>query len=419
MADAAGLLTTTVNLYAKEFFGYVHQFLQWGQEFFYVGLVITVVWLCLWNAFDKHGFQEAMPNFLKEFFVIALFYTIMLNAQVWLGSIVDTSSYMGKFLTKSAVDPSSIMSQGLAIAGKIAIIADNTSILTQFFGVLILFAAYALVFFAFATVALELSLVLILNYLLIGMSGFLLAFAVFPFTRSIARKTLDLVIANSIKLLVIYVVVAAGTSVFEMISKTLPSDPAAKVTNFDIYSWVVLASLLFWMLAKNIPMQVSRIFSDVIQETHGASAAAVGLTAMALARTAVPAINAAAGGAAGIAKIAGSTVGNMGAHFNQAKSSGSGAAASIGKAIGGAAKDAKSSVLGNLSDQYHHITDRLQGGKGMVDDQGNKNIPSFAQRMYHAAQGAKNMPPSGAPSSAGRKAAGSSSTRSIPKSKKT
>lgn len=377
MADAAGLLTTTVNFYAKAFLGYIHQFLQWGEDFFYVGLVITIVWMCLWNAFDKNSFQDSMPNFIKEFFIIALFYTIMLNAQSWLGSIVNTSSYMGQILTKSAIDPSSIMSQGLAIAGKIAIIADNTSMLKEFFGILLLFTAYIVVFFTFASIALELSLILILNYLLIGMSGFLLAFAVFPFTRSIARKTLDLVMANSIKILVIYIVVGASTSIFDMISKILPSDPASKVTSFDTYSWVVLASLLFWILAKNIPTQISRIFSDVIQETRGTNAAALAMSAVSTARTTAMAASAlktavktTAGGAFGVARVTGSAIRDGAAHYSQSRMQGLGMASSAGKAVSSTAKDALWSGGGGVADRFKHAVEKLSGGKGMVDEKG-------------------------------------------------
>lgn len=431
MSDA-GILTTAVDFYANTFNGYLNQFLQWGEWLFYSCVTITIVWLCLWNAFDRNSFQESMPDFLKEFFVMALFYTIMLNAGQWLYSIVHTATSMGSTLSHHRVDPSSIITQGLAIANKIAKISASTSVLANFFGVLMLWGAFIVVFFSFASVALDLALTIITISFLISLAGLSLAFAAFSFTRAVARKTLDLVIANSMKLLALYAVVSAGSSVFERISSMLPD--GKQVTTFDVYSWVVVAALLFWIVSRNLPAQVARIFSDVIQESRGTDAAALAMSAVHYARSAIPAANLAAGGAAGLTKIAGSIGYSTGANFSKAKGAGLSAAGIAGQTIKGVSQDIARSAFGSLTDHFKHLGSKLSGGPGLAAKA--KDIPGFAQRMYREANSASLARSSagvnsnsletskassaaglakssaGAPSSAGRKAAAPSSTRS-------
>jgi|GEM_PF-2425951 len=406
----SAIITQAVNMYTGMFAGYIDHFLQWGEEFFYVGLVITIVWMCLWNAFDKQSFTEATSEFIKEFFIIALFYTLMLNGIHWLQSIPQTAQSIGKTLAGgSLVDPSSIIDRGINAINYISTALHDAGWVDKLMYSLIFGIIELVILFVFISIALDLAVTILLIQFFIVVSGFFLAFAVFPFTRSVARKTLDLVMANSMKLMALYIIVAAGSKLLNLLSEEF-TGPGAKFTIDAVYTYTATV-LLFWLISKNIPSQVARIFSEVVQESRGTSAAGLAMAAINTAKTHYPAMQMAAGGATGLTKIAGSTIGNMGAHFNHAQASGAGLAASVGKALGGAGRNTLGSIGGSVSDHFKHITEKLSGGKGMVDEQGNKNIPKFAQRMHAAAQMVKSTPPSGAPSSAGRKAAGSNATR--------
>jgi P-type conjugative transfer protein TrbL len=257
------IITTTINSYNKIFAGYLNQFLQWGEWLFYSCLIISIVWLCLWKAFDSYSFQDAMSGFIKEFFVIAFFYTVMINAGPWLSSIVDTATTMGTNLAQQKVDPASIIAQGFAIANALMAAANNTSFLINAFSVLIASASYVIILFVFFSIALDLAVTIILNSILISIASMSLAFAAFPFTRSVARKTLDLVVVNSIKLLVLYIGIAAGSGLLVKIAELIPSD---KITTFDTFGWVVVSCLLFWAIAKYIPKNIAKIFIGMVQE---------------------------------------------------------------------------------------------------------------------------------------------------------
>lgn len=397
-----GIITSTVNVYIHTFNAYFSQFLKWGQEFFFTGLVITIVWLCLWNAFDKNSFQDSMPNFLKEFFIIALFYTIMIYGNDWLSTIPESASIMGRTLSSVKVDPSSIIDQGIKITNLLTTQVHPSGILEKMYAAFVVALANILIMFAFVSVALDLAVTLLIIYFFIAISGFALAFSVFSFTRAIARKTLDIVIANSMKLLTLYVVVAAGSGVFTAITQDLKT-----TTNpFDVLGWVVAAAFLFWLVCRNIPSQVARIFSDAVQETRGTNAAALAMSAVSTARTTAMATSAlktavttTAGGAFGAARVTGSAIRDAAAHYSQSRMQGLGMASSAGKAVGSTAKDALRSGGGGVADRFKHAVEKLSGGKGMVDEKGKTNIPSFAQRMYQSAQGTKNLIPTSAGSS--------------------
>jgi P-type conjugative transfer protein TrbL len=257
------IITTTINSYNKIFASYLTQFLQWGEWLFYSCLTISMVWLCLWKAFDHHSFQEAMPDFIKEFFIVTFFYSIMINAGPWLYSIANTATVIGTTLVQQKVDPSSIITQGFAIANALMAAANNTSFLVNIFGTLIASFSYVIILLVFFTVALDLAVTIISNSILISIASMSLAFSAFSFTRSVARKTLDLIIANSMKLLVLYIVIASGKELMVKIASLIPAD---KIITLDTFGWVVVSCLLFGAVAKYIPKNIIKIFTDIIQE---------------------------------------------------------------------------------------------------------------------------------------------------------
>jgi P-type conjugative transfer protein TrbL len=421
MINADGIISSSVKIYENVFTGYLNQFLQWGEWLFYSFVIIAIVWLCLWKAFDQNSFQESLPSFLKEFFIVAFFYTIMINCGPWLGSIVSTATTMGSALTHTQVDPSNIITDGILLGNLILAPSKGSGILSLTIGIIIASISYIIVLAAFISIALDLALTLIITSFLISISALFLAFAAFPFTRTVARNTLDVVIANSFKLLALYAVIAAGQDVFYQIENIVP---AGKISNFDIYGWIVAAAVLFWLVSKNLPNQVAKIVTNVIQETRGTDAAALAMSATRLSQVATrlgaPIAGAVGGAASGLAKIASSSTNNAAAHFSKAKASGSGNLASAGAALSGSAKSLMGAVGDTVSQRFSHLNDKLAGGQGLKQrtPEGKElPLPGVANRMYSNAkdiQDSSDSPSSGNPSSAGRKAAAPSSTRSQP-----
>lgn len=261
MNDFTDLINNSVEFYLNTFNGYFGNFLHWGQDLFYGLAIIFIVWLCLWLAFAGNFLEQTMVIFLQEFFVVAFFYTLMMNAMPWLSSILKSAIVMGTSLSHHEVDPASIIEQGIALANKMLLPFKDTGVLQHLFGALLMLIAYVLVLLAFFAVALDLAVTLIVTTFLVVLASFSLAFAALRITRKIAYHTLDAIIANSMKLVTLYIVIGLSGGILLNLANNLPTD---KVTTFDLDYWIVAVSLLFWLIAKNLGQQVKLIFTGAI-----------------------------------------------------------------------------------------------------------------------------------------------------------
>jgi len=365
------ILTTASNSYMTTLQGYTHQFSEWGLWLFFSLLTINIVWTTLWYAFDRHSFAESMPSFIKNFFGVGVFYTIMMNP-AWLCNLLKTVQFMGKTLTHLPIDPSSIISAGIGLGNQIIYPVVTSSLLTMGFGALIVGIVYVIVLGVFISIALDLALTLITTTALIAIATFFLGFAALGVTSQIARQTLDVILGNCVKLLGIYLVVAAGSQTMVKIGESIPS----KIVSFDPYAWIVAAALLFWLIAKNLPNQLAKIISGAIQESRGTDAAALGMAAINAAKMSVPAL-----------KIAGSVGFNAAHQFMNAAATTKSPTLGVAAAIGGSMAHLGKAVMGSAVDHMKHAGSKFVGGAGVGD-----KVKSIPERMYSSAKdiGTKN-----------------------------
>ncbi|OAI45999.1 hypothetical protein AYO45_01955 [Gammaproteobacteria bacterium SCGC AG-212-F23] len=378
------ILTRASESYMATFHGYVEQFRQWGLWIFISLVTINMVWMCLWYAFDRHSFSESMPSFIKKFFVISFFYTLMLNPS-WLMDILKTAQAMGSTLTHMPIDPSSLVSAGVALGNKIITPIQQSSLLTAGFSLIVLSIVYLIILFVFISIALDLAVTLIITTALISVASFFLGFAALGVTTQIARQTLDVILGNCVKLLAIYLVVAAGSQTMTMIAGFIPTDAdQLKQSGLDVYAWIVTASMLFWLIAKNLPNQLARMVTGAIQETRGIDAAALGISAVHYAQNVLPAVQLSSSAIQGAAKIAGSTGYNAAAHFERGASTGGNSVMATGAAVGGSMAHLSKAVGGHVSDHFKSIASKIAGGPGSQQP-----ISGISERMYNQAKDIK------------------------------
>ena len=92
------VLTSASQQFANAFGVYYVQLLSWGQDLFFSLLTINIVIMAMWYAFDSESIKDSMGKFLRRYFVIGIFYTIMLNHS-WLLELIHSSEFMGSALT--------------------------------------------------------------------------------------------------------------------------------------------------------------------------------------------------------------------------------------------------------------------------------------------------------------------------------
>lgn len=276
------IITTAAQSYIHFFHGLTHQFLTWGRGLFFGLLTINLSWMALWYAFDRSGLSENFASFIQRFFVITFFYTLMMHPG-WLGQILKTVQYMGHAVVHAPIDPSSIIEQGIGIGNQLLIPVTKSSLLTMGFGLIIVSIVYLVVLFVFIHIALDLAVTLIMTTALICLSTFFLSFAALNATSAIARQTLDIILANCVKLLGLYLVVAAGSQTMASITNAIPKT----IETFDPYAWICACALLFWCVAKQLPNQLARIVHGAIQEMPHTRVGSLVLSNIQTAKTAV------------------------------------------------------------------------------------------------------------------------------------
>lgn len=368
------VLTNTTVEFMKVFHNYTGQFQIWGSWLFFTLLTINLIWFFLWQGFEKNDLTQAMPDFLKRFTVITIFYTFMSHPE-WLHSIPETATAMGFTLTGVPIDPTSLISAGIGVANKIIFPVAKSSLLTAVTTVFVIMLAYLCILFCFISIALDLALTLVMSSVLTCVATFFLGFGAMGATSPVARQTLDVILANSVKLLGLYLVVGAGATAITAISNLIPMS----VMSLDGYIWIVCAVVFFWLLAKKIPPQLASIVSGGLQASQGTGIAALAMTASQQGRLAMTAATQAMKMAMGVAKIAGSTVNNGAARFSGSMDKTGSVGLSTLSAAAGAAGTLAKSTGGNVADHFKNVAAKIAGGPG-------QRVAGVSERLYKDAQ---------------------------------
>lgn len=246
--------------YLTSFSSYISPLLHWGQWLFLSLLTMNLVWMALWHAFDKDAFSHAMAAFIRKFFIISIFYTIMIHPD-WLTQLLQTAEFMGGTLTHINLTPSAIIASGIKLSSKIMVPLAGGNLLTGGVGFILALLVSLLVIFVFLSVALDLLVVLISTTLLISMASFFLGLA--PQSERVACQTLNTIMCNCMRLFGLYLVIAVGLQVMKPLSAMVP----VQYEQPDPYVWISAIVLLFWLLSKMVPRQLSAIMAGFVEGT--------------------------------------------------------------------------------------------------------------------------------------------------------
>ncbi|MFZ0219061.1 MAG: hypothetical protein WAL30_02505 [Candidatus Aquirickettsiella sp.] len=258
--------SAALTQYLTSFSSYLNPLLHWGQWLFISLLTINLVWMALWHAFDQDSFSQSMPAFIRKFFVIGVFYTIMIHPD-WLTQLLQTAEFMGGTLTKISLTPQAIIASGIKLSSKIMIPLAGGNLLTGGVGFIVPLLVSLVVLFVFLSVILDLLVTLITTTLLISMASFFLGLA--PQSETVARQTLNTLLLNCMKLLGLYLVIAVGLQAMRPLTTVVPM----QYTELDPYVWISAVVLLFWFLSKTVPRQLSHIVAGFVETTMVATQA--------------------------------------------------------------------------------------------------------------------------------------------------
>lgn len=361
-AHAAGMLDSAANAFKGLESKWFNALVGDAKDLFTALAGLEMAWLGVNWLLNRRTFDEIIPSLAKKIITIGFFFAILINAQSWVPDVINGFTMAGQQAGGvGALSPSTIMSYG--ISDTLQILAGNTSTGGGgFWGSAVSAIKSAIdpamwlefveriliaivIFLSFAYIAIEMLVLLVESYLILGAGVIFLGFGGSRWTTRFVDGYLNFAVSVGTKLFVIYLIVGAlVTSVIPQINTMLTS-----VGNFNLANGLTAAAVMAAaaMLAKKVPDHAGALLGSgagLTAAALGAESAKIAMTAGTLAAGAVtagaaaaPAIAAASmaattaigGGAAG---MSGASMASLGLSAAGSTASGGGVAASSGAA---------------------------------------------------------------------------------------
>lgn len=222
---------------------------------------------------DTRSFIAAM---VSKILGVGFFYALLQFAPTWIPALMNSFRDAGATVGGAGVlSPSAVFAQGLKF---VIIIFKSISDLDMWEAVGVVLAALPAAVFiiiAFVVVAGQLLVTLIESYFVISAAVIFLGFGGSRWTQDFVQKYLGYAIAVGVKLMTIYLLIGASSTLFNGWADKLTS--ATSGLQFIINAWVVMGGAAFFaFLAWMIPSMASSMLSGSPSLTGGAAAGVIG-----------------------------------------------------------------------------------------------------------------------------------------------
>ena len=327
-AHATGALNTIQNVYQTAMHGWYSTLQGIANDLFFSLAAIDITWMALTWMLTRKTFDEIVPSVLKKVMTLGFFLALLTNAGTWVPDVIDSFVDAGQQAgTYQTLTPSTIMTD--AIGASVGILTGTTppapgqaapaqqSVAQKFLStveaatsplgdiedVLLRVIVAFVVFAALTYIAIELLVLLIESYVVIGAGVLFLGAGGSRWTTKFVDGYLNYMVSLGTKLFVLYLIV--GALVFQVLP-AINTMLSGLTTGFSPSTGLaaVGATVVMAMLAKTLPHHAGALLSGAssLSGGHGVDAVkSVGKAAVAVgAVAAAPAVLAAgAAGAAG------------------------------------------------------------------------------------------------------------------------
>lgn len=374
-SNVDSILTTFSNASS----GWASKSIQYGEDIFGLLAAIEFAWTWVLYVLEKGGGEDdPIPILIRKIMSIGFFYWILISGPTLLGKLIDGFVYLGNNIgglgantttvsiggaSTQILDPGWIFNQGLVIATAL----DNAAMkqtsmwhpLTSMLICIVVGLSMLIVIAAFAMIAAQLLITLIEAFIVVGAGLVFLGFGGSRWTLPFMEKYVGYSISIGIKLFMLYLIVAFGST----LSQEWVTTANAVGSNLESYFGVALDAVIYLFIAWKVPDFASSLMNGTPQASLGGAIQTVAGLAAAGAGVAAAAVTGGAsmvGAAAGVGEVAG-TLGRAGmeaaGHVGQGFSAGGMPGAmsglgDVGAAMGGMARDAASSSVAGLSEKY-------------------------------------------------------------------
>jgi type IV secretion system protein TrbL len=230
---------------------------NYANDLFLVLATIEVGLAALLWVMQSEGVESIGAGLLRKFLWLGFMYAILYHADTWIPAIIRSFAVAGQQAARiETLNPGEVFTAGLGVGVKMLWELVGWGIVWNAPGTVVGILAALLVIFAFGVIAIEMATTLIENYLLTGAGVFVLGFAAFRGTASISERYLSFTIGIGLKLLVIYLLVGAGTTLAPAWIALINS-----TSMFDFYTPFTIAFAA--VLYATVAMRISRLAASL------------------------------------------------------------------------------------------------------------------------------------------------------------
>jgi type IV secretion system protein TrbL len=397
---------------------------QWGakikvyaQRLFWALAAVDFGWTCITYIIEKNDIGDMLGSLVRKVMTISFFFILLKMSDTWIPMIINSFTQIGQDAAGSSASstPDQIVSTGWSTALAMYQAVANKGLTDKIAMTIPVTALSILCFLSFLFVAVQLLVTLIETYIAIGAGIIMLGFGGSRWTTDMASKYMQYAVATGVKLMVIYLIVGAGQTLFDQTAmidanQIIKSCMTAMGAGF-VYSYLAfqVPSIASSMMSGSPTMTAGGMMGAAL--TTGAAMAGAGAAAGAAGMSAAKGAAGAASGATGLAKA-------LSAGVNSGLDLGKSGTALAAHALGqtgahglGLAKGAIGDAVGGAKSNFAQAVDKSVGGKIASSIEATRGgsvsgVPA-PQASSGASQGGGASQAVAAPSNSGQGAAGS------------
>jgi type IV secretion system protein TrbL len=255
-AQEPGILDRTALTYRRASFEWVERLHPLAMATFIplAGIEFALSGL-LWVVNEKESIDDVESQFLRKFFFLAFWFTVLFSWELWIPYIVDGFRYAGVTASgRTTLNPSEIVRLGSDLQAAIGLAATDflsfnplSGFTTQLAGLVVLFA--------FVAAAVAVTYTLIQGYLAMGAGVLFLAFAAWRSTAQLTDNYLNLLMYIGIKLMVLFLLVGLGTTIA---ADLVEITAQMRWTDLSPTGEILFVALLFMALVLGLPVMFAR-----------------------------------------------------------------------------------------------------------------------------------------------------------------
>ncbi|MBN3815194.1 P-type conjugative transfer protein TrbL [Paraburkholderia sp. Se-20369] len=349
---------------------------QWGakirvyaQRLFWALAAVDFGWTCITYIIDKNDIADMLGSLVRKVMTLSFFFILLKMSDTWIPMIINSFAQIGQDAggSSTSATPDQIVSTGWSTALAMFQALSNKGMTEKIAMALPITALSILCFLSFLFVAVQLLVTLIETYIAIGGGIIMLGFGGSRWTTDMASKYMQYAVATGIKLMVIYLIVGAGQTLFDQ-NTMIDADALLKSCMTAMGAGFVYAYLAFQvpsmasaMMSGSPTMTAGGMMGAAL--TAGAAMAGAGAAAAAGGIGAAKGMGGAAAGATGLARALSAGV-NSGLDLGKSGTAlASHALGEVGAHGLGMAKGAIGDAVGGARTSFAQSVDQSTGGK--------------------------------------------------------